>query len=149
MSSFNTIVISGASNVGKTTVLKMVSKVFAESKCAVPIDKIPSQKKDYWCSFEIDGKKLGIITFGDKSYYIKRAFHYLGKCDYYICASHLYGETIKAIFDLKDEYNIINPLFINKVGTLSNDKIDIDKDNSIFLKQLLMIVNRTLNINLY
>ena len=143
---FNTIIVSGKANVGKTTCLKMLAETLLKSKDFDVEFNINFQKNDYWCSFRLGTKRIGIITFGDDEHSIKRAFHFLGKCDYYICASHLYGKTVEAILYLKNEYNIINPLFVNKIGTTSNDKDFIEKDNKAFLEHLVFLLNEMLKI---
>ena len=148
MSLFNTIVVSGKANVGKTTSLKMLAEYFNSRKGVIMEDPENLNKQDYWCSFIISNKRVAIITFGDNADDIKRTFYYLGKCDFYICASHLYGETVKAILGLKNEYNIVNPLFINKTGTMSsNDETAIKNDNEVFVKQLILILDSIIEVS--
>ena len=144
MGLFNTVVVSGKANVGKTTSLKMLAEYYNSRKDVIMEDPENLSKQDYWCSFIINNRRVAIITFGDKADDIKRAFHYLGKCDFYICASHLYGETVKAILKLKNEYNIVNPLFINKTGVSSNNETIIKNNNEVFVKQLILILDSIL-----
>ena len=136
---FNTIVVSGKSNTGKTSVLKAFAIELSERDGVTSEDPENLLKEDFWCSFIINGKRIGVITFGDKACYIKRAFRYLDKCDYYICASHLYGKTVEAILELKDKYNIINPIFINKIGNCYEDDLNITDDNNNFKNQLFFL----------
>lgn len=138
---FNTIVVSGKSNVGKSTAIKLfVEKVITLENVGLE-EPVPT-KYDYWLKFKLNNKTIGVITFGDKGEYISRAFKYLGICDYYICASHLFGDTVNTIMNLKDDYKIINPLFLNKTGITNESKVNEDaikNDNEMFADQLLQI----------
>lgn len=62
---FNTIIVSGKANVGKTTCLKMLAETLLKSKDFDVEFNINLQKNDYWCSFRLGTKRIGIITFGD------------------------------------------------------------------------------------
>ena len=138
---FNTIVVSGKSNVGKSTAIKLfVEKVIALDNVVLE-EPVPA-KYDYWFRFKLNNKTIGVITFGDKGEYISRAFRYLGVCDYYVCASHLFGDTINTITSLEDEYKIINPIFLNKIGISDKSIVyekSIKEDNELFASQLLQI----------
>lgn len=136
--SFNTIVVSGKSNVGKTSAIKEFVGMALKLKETKLLEQIP-EKHDYWFKFSINNKVVGVITFGDSAKAISKAFKYLGKCDYYVCASHLYGETVNTVQNLK---GIINPLFINKIGINKNNDCSqesFDEDNKRFSNQLLVL----------
>lgn len=79
MGLFNTIVVSGKANVGKTTSLKMLAEYYNSRKDVIMEDSKNLSKQDYWCSFIINNRRVAIITFGDRADDIKRAFYYLGK----------------------------------------------------------------------
>lgn len=139
---FNTIIVSGKSNVGKSTAIKAFIKMVIALDNVVLAEPIP-EKYDYWFKFILNNKIIGVITFGDSSESISRAFRHIGMCDYYICASHLFGDTVRTITNLKDEYKIINPLFLNKTGIITNKSIvneeSVQKDNELFSNQLFQI----------
>lgn len=139
---FNTIIVSGKSNVGKSTAIKAFIKRVIALDNVVLAEPIP-EKYDYWFKFILNNKIIGVITFGDSSESISRAFRHIGMCDYYICASHLFGDTVRTIINLKDEYKIINPLFLNKTGITTNKSIvneeSVQKDNELFSNQLFQI----------
>ena len=142
---FNTIVISGKSNVGKTTSIGIFIEELIVSK-NIELEYLDKNRNgDFCCSFHINGKRIGVVSIGDKREYISNSFKKIGICDYYICASHLYGDTIDAIIDLKDEYKIVNPLFIHKKGINSKDAILVYEDNNIFTKQLLFLFFSMIN----
>lgn len=135
---FNTIVVSGKSNVGKTTSLKMFVEMAIKLDGAKLESPIPD-KYDYFFRFSLMNKVIDVITSGDKKDHIIKAFKSLGKCDYYVCASHLCGDTVNAITDLDCT---INPLFLNKIGVKKNLNISenrLNSDNVVFSNQLLQL----------
>lgn len=102
--------------------------------------------KDCWVRIIYNGIIIGINTRGDGGYWINRGLDLLGICDYYILASHLYGETIDTILEQKESYGMKNIIFINKVGLYGrsvngNENLvkEINDDNLKFKDQLLNI----------
>ena len=99
-SKYKALIISGKGNVGKTASILLAADLIAthlsNSYQNVRI-KGPNKyydsgdSKDRWFVFETNNKRIGIISRGDSARAINEGFDLIGKCDYYICASHLYG----------------------------------------------------------
>lgn len=84
------IALQGKSNTGKTTTLSALIK---------KIDKnyniqLLKNRTDKIAIVNINGKRLGITTAGDNRKTLDNCFDLMGKCDLYVCACRLKGETV-------------------------------------------------------
>lgn len=143
------IAVCGKSNVGKTSsiliaadsIIKFLREAYGGIEVDGPHNYGKRYTKDKWYIITIKGKRIAIFSRGDGKWWIEEyMLKYAKDCDYYICASHLSGETIDCLINSFDKNEI---LFINKVGLLNrsireygaeyeSNKDNIDKDNSSF-----------------
>lgn len=150
---YRVLVISGKGNVGKTSSILIASTLiidYLKSKyqdflCDGP-HRYGIKSEDCWLVLKAEGKRIGIISKGDSPRAIEQGLNYVGECDFYICASHLYGNTVNCVLN-NERFDKESIIFINKVGLnggsvdiLSNDyrelKDSIDKNNKSFASQI-------------
>lgn len=87
----------GRSKKGKTLTLGILAKLL--QRIGQFTNKAPRRKKEVCGVFSIynaQGKeiKVGLTTKGDDDIALDYDFTLLGKCDLYVCASHLKGSTL-------------------------------------------------------
>lgn len=157
-SNSNTLVVCGKKNVGKTTALNLamneIINNFTKQGATIDGPHNWGRCNDLWVKINYQGKAIGINTRGDSEYWVKEGLIKLGKCDYYICASHLFGETVDAFLEKQDEYGMKNIVFLNKVGfggrsidrkLLTVAEVDrLENDNKQFTEQIINIFYRVI-----
>ena len=127
------IVVSGKSNVGKTSSLKELIKIFEAKyekilKCPYGYKR---ETNDVVAVFKIKNFRVGIMTEGDSAECIKRGFDLIGNCDFVIGASHLYGETIN---EYLQRFNNNELVVLNKI--VSSNTVSNEKENRDFAEKL-------------
>ena len=137
MKSTKCIVVSGKSNVGKTSSLKELIKIFEAKyekilKCPYGYKR---ETNDVVAVFKIKNFRVGIMTEGDSVACIKRGFDLIGNCDFVIGASHIYGETINVYLE---RFNNNELVVLNKVA--SNNTVLNEKDNRDFAEKLSQLI---------
>ena len=126
------IALSGKSNCGKsTTINKVISlcekrfnTIFVNRKCL-----------DWFGMFEYKGIMIGIAAKGDKEELILDELRKIEdsakkKCDIFVCACHIYGETVDCIHGLAIKYKA-QIIMIHK-GDYIESPHDIKKKRDAF-----------------
>ena len=86
------IALQGASNTGKSCTLKLLIDIISNNQHCVSV--LFTGKNDMIVVAEINGKKLGITTYGDTREELENDFKKIGICDLYVCASRSKGGTV-------------------------------------------------------
>lgn len=131
------IVLSGESNSGKTTTLKLLIETLCDYGWSIispeycllrsiissvtEVDK--SLNKDITAVLVKDGKKIGVSTFGDDELTIKNKVEFFEKigCECAVIGSHPFGSSKRYIEKLeKDDNNTV--ITLNKIGCKGEKK---------------------------
>lgn len=137
----NVIALSGISNTGKTLCLQyLIDKLKMNKilycyernmnyfdvllKNGVPVLNLYNGYKDFIIAFEIDNKKVGVITYGDNIISLDDSFYELEQlnCDVIICACHPHGKTIEFLKEITKDGNLIIHNRWGIESTLNQDK---------------------------
>ena len=114
----------GKSNNGKSeTILKLIDLLILNG-AEVENAKISRQNaKDKWIVLRYKDKTIGITTRGDTRELLEEDFGNFKNCDICVCATHLYGGTVKFI---EENYCKNNIYWLRKsafsVGTINEEK---------------------------
>lgn len=136
------LVLWGKANSGKSeTISKLIDMMidlgykFAESDDSQ--DKI-----DRWFVFEIDGKRIGITTGGDDRKHIQKDMERMGKCDIYVAASHIKGQTVKLFKNLFSKENIywIEKSRISRDDGAPCPEVLFRKSNALQAEEMLRVL---------
>lgn len=148
------IVVSGKSNVGKTSSINLlIDRLIDEGyKTNGPhfYGEI-RESNDRWIIFDINGKKLGIGSRGDGSEGVIASLTKLVGCNYVISASHLYGDSIDEYLKESTDwgkhptFKLNEMVILNKPGS-GDDKKTQDLDNQAFADYLYQICFKLFNL---
>ena len=141
MKNLKCMVVSGKSNVGKTSALKELIRIF-ESKYEKMLFESYGKRmtNDVMAAFLINGYKVGIITQGDAAWCVNKGLNKIGDCDFIFGASHLFGSTVDEYFKHFETNEI---LFMNKLP--SKDASLIEDDNKNYASMLEELVTLLLS----
>lgn len=129
------IVVSGKSNSGKTTAIKMLIEKFKIKHNCVKegsFSDYQRETKDHWAVFDVNGKKVGLFSQGDGRGGIEHGLRETKECVFIVGASHLYGDTVDTYFDYevrhfdKGEVIFINKIHFDKDSYLSANEKFVD-----------------------
>lgn len=147
---YKAIIICGISNTGKTTsilyaadkIIECLKEKYSDVIVDGPNVYCKGSSNDRWYVITVNGKRIGIMSRGDHPDGIKHGLWLVTneekeKCDFYIGASHLYGDTINYYLKRKDLFAKEEIIFVNKVGFESEvDKKENEKDNEAFAESI-------------
>lgn len=139
MNNLKCLVVSGKSNVGKTSALKELIKIF-ESKYEKMLFESYGKRitNDVMSLFLINGYKVGVITQGDAAGCINKGLNKIGDCDFVFGASHLFGSTVDEYLKYFKTNEI---LFTNKLASKDVSLIEDDNKNyALMLEELATLL---------
>lgn len=97
----------GKSNDGKSkTILKFIDLLVLNGAEIENVEKSMRKAKDKWVVLRYKDKIIGITTRGDAREVLEKDFKNFANCDICVCATHLYGGTVKFIEENYCENNI-------------------------------------------
>lgn len=140
MKNIKCIVVSGQSNSGKTSSLKLLISSLSKKYGYILHSSYSDIRStnDIIDGFLINGYKVGIMTEGDMDLCVKYGLTFFKDFDVVIGASHLYGKTISEYFQ---HYN--NDEILLLIKSKSNNDILVESDNMSFaekLEELLLFI---------
>lgn len=136
------IVLNGKANCGKTTVLK---KLYVKLVANELFMQTYFKKETYFdlsAIFEINGKKIGLTTFGDGEVELKKAFDKFTKenCYLVVCASRSRNTKNGAVNYIKSLGAVLiwyKKAYIEQALALYNPDKEINEINDLQAKMLL------------
>ena len=149
------LVICGKGSVGKTTaIVSSIDLLYKELLSIDPNTRITDRKKystrrrrkclvdDEWAVIESNGKRIGIMSLGDTESGINEGFKNVCVCNYYICASHLYGDTVECFFNgnLLVTFKKNETLFLQKIGDEGNENADNQQFAELIVKTFIGVL---------
>lgn len=154
MANCKCIVASGKSNVGKTASINLLINKLIDAGYKVDGPRFYGEKResnDRWAIFTINGKKLGIASRGDGALGVIASLTKLVGCDYFISASHLYGDSIDEYLKESTDwgkhptFKLNEMVILNKPGSGDDEQMQ-NFDNRIFADYLYKISFELFNL---
>lgn len=116
----------GKANNGKSeTILKLIDLLISNGAEIKNAKNSRINAKDKWVILSYKSKIIGVTTRGDTRALLEEDFENFKTCDICVCATHLYGGTVKFIAENYCENNIY---WLRKsafsVGTINEEKFN-------------------------
>ncbi len=101
------LVLWGKSNNGKSeTILKLIDLLVLSGAEIENPENLSRRARDKWVVLRYKDKLIGITTRGDARKVLEIDFKNFANCEICVCATHLYGGTVKFIEENYCENNI-------------------------------------------